>query len=227
MASPQPPEPDAAAAAQEVAQAALPALRRALGAAVQPAGATPIRRGGRNLVVRGAFAPGTAPVESAVIKWLLPEEVLGFTDWAALQFLSALPAADGVAPRLLADDPERRLFVIEDLGTSHCFEDVLNGHDPGAVIATATALAAQNAALQATTMRVHHARANCQSGEKISWNWSNSRPNQRSCERSPRHGPLAHLAIGPCRRGGWNIGVSVLWLTSVGALVGLWEPRHH
>jgi hypothetical protein len=94
-------------------------------------------------------APGVA---SAVVKLLRDDGARGFSDWASLQLLGELPDAEGLAPRLLAGDGERRLFVMEDLGGDHNLQAVLEGASAEAAERALSALAAQMARLCAATV---------------------------------------------------------------------------
>jgi hypothetical protein len=131
-------------------------LSRALGVRASLHAPQLLREGGRSLVARFGVrgAPG---LSSVIVKLLRDDAARGFSDWASLQFLQALPEAEGLAPRLLAGDADRRLFVLEDLGGDNSLQAVLEGDDPGAVGRALAALAAQMARLCGVTLG-HEAR---------------------------------------------------------------------
>ncbi|HVC83557.1 MAG TPA: phosphotransferase [Chloroflexota bacterium] len=104
----------------------------------------------RSLVMR-CTVTGWDGVASVVVKRNEGDDARGFTDWAGLQFLSTLEAAEGVAPRLYAGALEERLVVMEDLGHSRSLADVLDAGDAAPVVGVLQALASSMARLVTAT----------------------------------------------------------------------------
>jgi hypothetical protein len=111
-------------------------------------GRTLIREGVRSRVYRCA-APD-APSGTVVLKEIT-EGLLGFTDWASLQFLSGVPGARDVVPRFVRGDVPGRWFVMEDLGSGGTLDDLLQGTDEGAARGVLRELAWHYARLHAAT----------------------------------------------------------------------------
>lgn len=107
----------------------------------------------RSVVVRCRVAqpqPIMPPLRSVIVKHLR-DDARGFSDWASLAFLEALPATHGLVPRFFGGDIEKRLFVLEDLGGSQSMDDLLRQPDPQRAKAALRELATCMAQLQAAT----------------------------------------------------------------------------
>jgi len=135
-----------------LAERAAPALRSAIGGGVRVAAVEPLKAWERNRVARLRLEEGSAP-PSVIVKEILADDSLGFTDWASLEYVAAVPGAAGVAPRFLAGDVAARLFVMEDLGGSRSVDDVMREPSRAAAVAALAGLARATAQLHAATAR--------------------------------------------------------------------------
>nr|MBA2481048.1 hypothetical protein [Planctomycetota bacterium] len=109
----------------------------------------------RNLVARLHLDGGQAG--TVIAKLILTQPACGFSDWAALCFLSELSesselseASPRVAPRFIAGDVQEQLFVMEDVaGTG--FDVLLMDGDRAQVGAALDRIGAATARLHAAT----------------------------------------------------------------------------
>jgi hypothetical protein len=115
-------------------------LTRRCGAQVRLADAEDLGGSTRSRVVRVRVSenPFSLP-RSLVVKHYLgaPDQADGTDradpfpyEAASCQLFTALPAEDRATPTLYANDPERRLLVLEDLGRCSTLADKLDGDDP-------------------------------------------------------------------------------------------------
>ncbi|WP_152360608.1 hypothetical protein [Microlunatus speluncae] len=113
--------------AEEI-DAAATALRARWGAEIAISQVDELGGSGRSAVYRATLTGGDAPAPTVVIK-TYPE---GSSTWpdeaAAAAYLG--PAGGGLAPDLLALDPDRRILVITDLGDHPQLADALLAGDP-------------------------------------------------------------------------------------------------
>lgn len=113
----------------------------------------------RSLLLRCATT-GWGSASSVVIKQNLGDDERGFSEWAALAFLSQLGEARGVAPRFYTGDAAERILVMEDLGGSSSLEDVLYGRNgaagEAAVVRILKVMASSMATLVGATLRKEH-----------------------------------------------------------------------
>jgi hypothetical protein len=106
----------------------------------------------RSLVLRYRVRSAVSPIASVIVKQLRDEGVVGFTDWASLEFLSEIPEAKGLAPGFLGGDVADPLFLMEDLGDCRSLEQLLNEGDREAAGRALEELAAQMARLHGVTL---------------------------------------------------------------------------
>jgi hypothetical protein len=105
----------------------------------------------RTVVLRCRIVGGGEAPRSLIVKAIRDDEATGYTEWASLAFLNALPTASGLAPRFIGGDVGRRLFLLEDLGAGKTLDDVLRGGTRGEAEAMLGELARQMARLHVTT----------------------------------------------------------------------------
>ena len=134
----------------ELAGRALPALRSALGADLAVAAVEPLKAWERNRVARLRLTGASLP--SVIVKAIVADDALGFTDWASLAYIAGAADADGVAPPFLGGDVTERLFFMGDLGGARSLDDVLRESSRPAALATLDALARVTARLHAATL---------------------------------------------------------------------------
>lgn len=106
------------AGVDELIQVASAALSRVWGGAVSLRLQDPIRtEWGRHTLLRCFVveAPSSAP-SSVIVKAAVDRNGAIFNEWAALQFVNAIPSITPLVPDLHAGDVESQLIVIEDLG---------------------------------------------------------------------------------------------------------------
>lgn len=109
----------------------------------------------RSIIVRCVVKPSssTAAVPaSVIIKQIRDNLVLGFSEWASLAFLAAIPATHDLVPQFLGGNEAARFFVMADLGGSQSLEDILRGDDANLALVTLQTLAVQMAKLHAATL---------------------------------------------------------------------------
>jgi hypothetical protein len=110
----------------------------------------------RSLVLRCRVEGTPAGGSSVIIRQVRADAARGFSDWAGLEFLSALPEARGLVPRFIAGDAAARLFVMEDLGSGRNLQDILE-HEGTAALRTALgSLARQMARLHRAALGKEH-----------------------------------------------------------------------
>ncbi|GAB4201216.1 MAG: hypothetical protein OHK0022_23010 [Roseiflexaceae bacterium] len=109
---------------------------------------------GRNWVLRCRVQPAWDGCDTLIVKQRRPEADarLMQTEWACLALLADLPEAAGIAPALLAGDPQRGLLVLADLGDGGTLEEVLGDQDRAVLDQTLVALARSTARLHALTL---------------------------------------------------------------------------
>ena len=134
----------------ELAGRAMPALRAALGADVAVAAVEPLKAWERNRVARLRLAGASLP--SVIVKAIVADDALGFTDWASLAYIAGAASAAGVAPPFPGGDVAERLFLMMDLGGARTLDDVLREPSRPAALATLDALARVTARLHAATL---------------------------------------------------------------------------
>lgn len=105
----------------------------------------------RSLVLRCNVVGAAEDQPDSVIVKVIRDHARGFSDWASLAFLAALPAADGLVPRFLGGASESQLFVLEDLGGSQTLDDTLRQQDVSSVLAALRSLAICMARMHAAT----------------------------------------------------------------------------
>jgi hypothetical protein len=130
------------AGVDELIQVASAALSRVWGSAVSLRLQDPIRtEWGRHTLLRCSVveAPSAAP-SSVVVKAAADPNGAIFNEWAALQFVNAIPSIAPLVPDLHAGDAESQLIVIEDLGAGPLMRRLLQA---GPDLATPTLVDSQ------------------------------------------------------------------------------------
>lgn len=123
-----------------------------LGVAGRATDVSLVREGPRARVSRMTVERADGSQSAVIAKEITDGGECGYTDWASLQFLSEIPAAHSLVPRLLAGDRESGLYLLEDLGPSLSLDDALRGQCPGPVLPKLEALARTYARLHLATL---------------------------------------------------------------------------
>jgi hypothetical protein len=126
-------------------------LRASLGQELQVAEVQLLKDATRTVVARVALAPG-APMPSVMVKVIRDDAVTGFSEWAALAFLSQHAQTQGLAPAFLGGDLAQRMFVMEDLGPGRTLHEVLTNGSAGEATRALAQLARQMARLHGLTL---------------------------------------------------------------------------
>jgi hypothetical protein len=126
--------------------------RSHLGPGVALADPELLKDASRAVVLRCRVAGAGGTPASLIVKAIRDDEATGYAEWASLAFLSALPAARGLAPRFVGGDVGRCLFLLEDLGAGQTLDDVLTGGTRGEAEAMLGELARQMARLHTATL---------------------------------------------------------------------------
>jgi len=111
-----------------------------------------VKDGVRSRILRCRVQPRASAVASIIIKEMKADLACGFSEWASLAFLTAVPAAQGIAPHFYGGHETGRFLVMEDLGSGCSVDDVLRGDDAHAAQATLQTLAVQMARLHGVTL---------------------------------------------------------------------------
>ncbi|HEU4325994.1 MAG TPA: hypothetical protein VFS21_22840 [Roseiflexaceae bacterium] len=108
---------------------------------------------GRNWVLRCRVEPACDGHSTVIVKQRRPDADARLlqTEWACLALLADLPGAGGLAPGLLAGDPQRGLLVLADLGDGGTLDDVLRGRDRDLLDRSLATLARSTARLHTLT----------------------------------------------------------------------------
>jgi hypothetical protein len=132
--------------------ATVPALlRTSLGQEVQVVEVQLLKDATRTVVARVALSPG-AWAPTVIVKVIRDDAATGFSEWAALAFLSQHAPTQGMAPTFLGGDLTQRMFVMEDLGPGRSLHEVLTDGSAGEAARALAQLARQMARLHGLTL---------------------------------------------------------------------------
>lgn len=105
----------------------------------------------RTVVARAALAPG-AWAPSVIVKVIRDDAATGFSEWAALAFLSHHAPTQCLAPAFLGGDLAQRMFVMEDFGPGRTLHEVLTDGSAGEATRALAQLARHMARLHGLTL---------------------------------------------------------------------------
>lgn len=113
--------------------------------------ATVISTRARSVVLRCELTPQPALPGTVIAKLQSSDDARGFSDWASLAFLTAVDDERAIAPHFYGGDTALRLFLMEDLGTSHTIADLMAAGNAATLRRALQALAEPMARLVAAT----------------------------------------------------------------------------